>query len=99
LKRAREGASRVAGRASFNETLGPSCIPPKGCSGGSAKSKAAQILSDAPRAISPHMRRSFVDRQYSPSTGTDLSEWEIILEELIRMGYVVKKEPISEAED
>jgi hypothetical protein len=29
----------------------------------------------------------------------DLSEWEIILEELIRMGYVVKKEPISEAED
>jgi hypothetical protein len=29
----------------------------------------------------------------------DRSEWKIILEELICMGYVVKKEPVSEAED
>jgi hypothetical protein len=45
------------------------------------------------------MRRSFSDRQYSPSTGMDWSEWEIILEQLIRMGFIVKKEPISEGDD
>jgi hypothetical protein len=39
------------------------------------------------------MRRSFIDRQYSPSTGMDHSEWEIILKELTLMGYIVKKEP------
>jgi hypothetical protein len=52
-----------------------------------------QILLDAPRAVSPLMWRSFIDRQYSPSTGMDRSEWEIILEEIICMGYIVKKEP------
>jgi hypothetical protein len=39
-----------------------------------------------------HMRRSFIDRQYSPSTEMDLSEWKIILDELTHMGYIVKKE-------
>jgi hypothetical protein len=29
----------------------------------------------------------------------DQSEWEIILEVLIRMGYSVKEEPVSEAVD
>jgi hypothetical protein len=53
--------------------------------------EAARILSDG--AISPRMRRSFVDRWYSPSIGMGLSEWEVILDELIRMGYIVKKEP------
>jgi hypothetical protein len=38
------------------------------------------------------MWRPFVDRQYSPLTGMDLSEWKIILDELTRMGYIVKKE-------
>jgi hypothetical protein len=45
------------------------------------------------------MKCLFVDRQYSPSTGADRSEWEIVLEELIRMGFLVKHEPISEGED
>jgi hypothetical protein len=45
------------------------------------------------------MRRSFVDSQYSPSVGTDQSEWEIILEELIRMGLLIKQEPVSEGGD
>jgi hypothetical protein len=45
------------------------------------------------------MKHSFVDRQYSPSTGMDQSEWELILEELIRMGFLVKQEPVSEGED
>jgi hypothetical protein len=49
------------------------------------KNKVVQILADASRVISPRMRHSFVDRQYSPSTGMDRSEWEIILGELIRM--------------
>jgi hypothetical protein len=35
----------------------------------------------------------------SPSTGMDRSKWEIILEELIHMGYIVKKEPVSETDD
>jgi hypothetical protein len=63
------------------------------------KNKAAQILSTAPGAISPHMRRLFVDRQYSPSIGMDLCEWEIILDELNRMGYIVKKEPYSDGNE
>jgi hypothetical protein len=45
------------------------------------------------------MRHSFIDRQYSPLTGMDQSEWEIILEELICMKLFVKQEPISEGED
>jgi hypothetical protein len=65
----------------------------------STKKKIAQILSAALRAISPHMRRSFVDRQYSPSTGMDLSELEIILDELTHMGYIVKKEPDSDGNE
>jgi hypothetical protein len=36
------------------------------------------------------------DRRYSPSIGIDLSEWEIILDELICMGYIVKEEPDSD---
>jgi hypothetical protein len=40
------------------------------------------------------MKRSFIDRRYSPSTGMSLNEWEVILDELIRMGYIVKDNPI-----
>jgi hypothetical protein len=47
----------------------------------------------------PRMRRSFMDRQYSPSTGMDRSEWEITLEELTRMGLIVKREPVSDGDD
>jgi hypothetical protein len=55
-----------------------------------------RILSIAPGTISPRMRRSFVDRRYLPLTGMGLSEWEIILDELIHMGYIVKEEPHSD---
>jgi hypothetical protein len=75
---------------------GPSSIMSKGHGKGSAKKKSSQNLSTAPRAISPRMQRSFVDGQYSPSTDMDRSEWEIILDGLIRMGYIVKKEPDSD---
>jgi hypothetical protein len=50
-----------------------------------------RILSAAPRAIFHRMCRSFVDRQYSPSTGMGLSEWVVTLDELIHMGYILKE--------
>jgi hypothetical protein len=53
----------------------------------------ARILSAAPGAISPCMQRSLLDRRYSSSTSMGLCEWEIVLNELIRAGYIVKKEP------
>jgi hypothetical protein len=45
------------------------------------------------------MRRLFIDKQYLPSTHMDQSEWEIILGELIRMGFLVKQEPVNEGDD
>jgi hypothetical protein len=44
-------------------------------------------------AILPRIKRSLLDRRYSPSTGMGLCEWEIVLNELTRAGYIVKKEP------
>jgi hypothetical protein len=42
---------------------GPSLsVPPRGCGRGSTRDSATRILADAPEAISPHMRRSFIDR-------------------------------------
>jgi hypothetical protein len=94
---------RVNKRASFMNKMAlmgdaprPSSGPPRGRGRGSVRNKAAQILSAAPGAISPRMRRSFVDRQYLPSTEMDRSEWEIILEQLTRTGYIIKKEPYSD---
>jgi hypothetical protein len=45
------------------------------------------------------MKRSFVNREYSPSTSMDRSEWEMILEQLIIMGYFVKEESVSKIDD
>jgi hypothetical protein len=56
--------------------------------GSSTKKEVARIMSAASGAFSPRMRRSFVDRRYLPSTGMSLCEWEIVLEELIRMGIL-----------
>jgi hypothetical protein len=70
--------------ALLDDTPGPSNAQSRGCGRGhgkySVKNKATQILFAAPGAISPRMRRSFVVKQYSPSTRMDLSEWEIILD-------------------
>jgi hypothetical protein len=76
----------------LTDVAGMSNIRSKRCEGGSSRRDAMQALFAAPSAISPLMRTSFVDRRYSPSTGMGLSEWEVILDELIRMGYIVKKE-------
>jgi hypothetical protein len=94
-----EGSSHASRGTSIGEILGPSSAPAKGCSVGSTKNEAAQILADALGVILPRMRCSFIDRQYLPLTGMHQSEWEIILEELTRMGLIVKKEPISNGEE
>jgi hypothetical protein len=94
-----EGSSRATRGALVGEVPGPSSMPPRGCGGSSAKNKVTWILADTPKAFLPRMRRSFFDRQYSPSTGMDQSNWEIILEELIRMGFIVKQEPVREGDD
>jgi hypothetical protein len=98
-RRKGEGSLCVDRRALVDGAPGSSSAPSRSCVGGSMKNKAAQILANAYGAISPQMRCSFVDRQYSPSTGMDRSEWEIILGELIHMGLLVKQEPISKGED
>jgi hypothetical protein len=94
-----EVTSRAVRGASIDEATGLSSTPPRDCGGGSMKNKVAWILSNDVGAISPHIRRSFIDRQYSPSTGMDWSEWEIILEELIWMRFIVKKEHVSDGDD
>jgi hypothetical protein len=64
-------ASPTNKRVLMDDAPGPSSVLPRGCGcgRGSASKKATQILVTTPRAILPHMWRSFVDRQYSPSTG------------------------------
>jgi hypothetical protein len=99
VKKTDEHASRRSKRALLDHAPRPPRTLPRCHRGNSVKNKATRILSAAPGAISPRMRRSFVDRQYSPSTSMDLSEWEIILEELIHMGYIIKKEPDSDGNE
>jgi hypothetical protein len=94
------GGSSLASRgASVGEVPGPSYAPPRGYGAGSVKNKAERILLDAKGAILLRMRQSFIDRQYSPSTGMDQNEWKIILEEPMCIGLIVKKEPISDRDE
>jgi hypothetical protein len=86
---------REGNKDSLTNVAGMSSIRSRNHEGGSTRRDVARILSAAPGAISLCMRRSFIDRRYSPSTGMGLSEWEVILDELIRMGYIVKEEPNS----
>jgi hypothetical protein len=90
-----ECSSRAHKKTLVGIILGPS----GGCGRSSAKQKVARILSDNSRAISPRMRHLFIDRQYSPSTSTDQSEWEMILGELICMRFLLKHTPVSEGDD
>jgi hypothetical protein len=68
----------------------------RGVVGGAPQRTETYRFCPPPSELFHHMQMSFVDRQYSPSTGIDQSEWEIILMELTRMGYIVKKEPESD---
>jgi hypothetical protein len=69
-----ERASCANKGALLTDTSKPYNVQPIGHGKDSTKKKAAWILSAALGAISPHIRRSFVDRQYSPSIGMDQSE-------------------------
>jgi hypothetical protein len=86
VEKTNKHARRRGKGALLNNAPRPSNVLAKGHEKGSVKKKATHILSGAPGAISPRMRRSFVNMQYSPSISMGLSEWEIILEELTRMG-------------
>jgi hypothetical protein len=92
-----EDADRCSGREgkwdSLSDIAGTSDFRLNGCVGGSMRKDVVWILSAAPGAISPHIQRSLLDRCYSPSTSMGLCEWEIVLNELIHAGYIVKKEP------
>jgi hypothetical protein len=94
-----EGMRDVIEGATLGQAPGPSSASPKVASGDSTKSKAAQILADASGDISPRMKRPFAERRYSPSTGMDQSKWEIILEQHLIMGLIVKDEVVSEPDE
>jgi hypothetical protein len=96
IENANKCSRREGDKDSLTDVAGTSNIRSKRRECGSSRREAMRILSAAPGAISPHMRRSFVDRRYSPSTGMGLSEWEVILDELIHMGNIVKDEPNSD---
>jgi hypothetical protein len=85
IKNANKRSMHGGNRDSLPDIAGTSDLRSKGHEGESVRWEATRILSAAPGAISPRMRMSFVDRCYSPSTGMGLSEWEIILDELICM--------------
>jgi hypothetical protein len=63
----------------FQKASSYSSILKKGRGGGSAKDKAARILADSEVETSGHLppriKRSFIERQYSPSTSMNWSEW------------------------
>jgi hypothetical protein len=91
-----EDADRHSGREgkwdSLSDVAGTSDIRLKGYVEGSARKDDVRILFVAPGAISPRIQMSLLDRRYSPSTDMGLCELEIVLNELIRSGYIVKKE-------
>jgi hypothetical protein len=64
-------ATPASRQALVNDAPRPSTAPPRGYGECSTRNKVVRILSEAPRAISPRMRRSFIDRQYSPLTNMD----------------------------
>jgi hypothetical protein len=94
-----EGSSSACKGTSIGGLPAPSFAPPSGCGGGSVRNKAAWILADASSTILPHMKHLFVHRQCLPLTGMDRSMWEIILEELICIRFLVKLEPLREGDD
>ena len=62
--------------------------------------KADKILADSEAGTSevlpPRIRDSFLEMRYSPSTGMERSEWEVIFEQFLSMGLIVKEEVHSD---
>jgi hypothetical protein len=98
-RKIKESTRDAAKGAALKQALGRSFALKKGCGGSSAKGKATRILATSFSDISLCIKRSFAERRYSPSTGIDRSKWEIILEQHLIMGLIVKKEVVSENDD
>jgi hypothetical protein len=66
---------------------------------GSAKVRTNRVLLDVEAGASDKLpllvRQSFKDGRYSPSTGMEQREWQIMLEQFIVMGVDVKDEVIN----
>jgi hypothetical protein len=73
---------------------GPSSASVRGRGLGSAKIKTDKVLLDVDMVASDELllvvRQSFKNGQYSPSTGMEEREWQIMLEQFIASGVVVK---------
>jgi hypothetical protein len=63
------------------------------------KVRADRVLLDAEAAgsdkLPPLVKHSFKEGRYSPSTGMEEIEWQIILEQFIVVGVVIKDEVIN----
>jgi hypothetical protein len=98
-----ESLSDARGSGTLQRAPERSSIGKKSHGGSSMKDKAMKILADSEVGtsdnISPRIKRSFVERRYSPSIGKDRSEWEIILEQLLIIGLIEKEEVVSENDD
>jgi hypothetical protein len=63
------------------------------------KVKVSRVLLDSEAGSSgdhpPMVKKSFQQGHYSPSTGIEMSDWQIMLEQFIVMGVVVKEEVVN----
>jgi hypothetical protein len=68
--------------------------------GSSTKDKARRILIDrqvgASGDLPPQVRNSFLEQWYLPLTRMHHSKWEIIVEQLLAMGLIVKQDVVSD---
>jgi hypothetical protein len=76
-----------------------SCIRNVNSGWGSVKSKTNRVLLDVEAGASDELpliiKQSFKDGRYSPSTSMEEREWQIMLEQFIESGLVIKNEIIN----
>jgi hypothetical protein len=81
-----------------NNSQASHAVRGRGRGRGPVKVKANKVLLDAEAGASdrllPLVKQSFKEGHYSPSTGTE-EEWQIMVEQFIAMGVVVKDEVIN----
>jgi hypothetical protein len=96
------GSENLGDDSAFRQATERSSILKKNHGYGSMKDKAAKILADSEARtfgdLPPRTRDSFLESRYSPSTGMDHSEWEIIFE-LLAMGLIVNQDAVSDDND
>jgi hypothetical protein len=92
---------RQGGKASqkTSNRRAPCLASVRGHEQGSAKVKTDRVLLDVDVGgfdeLSLAIRQSFKDGHYSPSTGMEEREWQIMLEQFIASGVVVKNEVLN----